>query len=175
MMPLVNRRQAFVGALSAALATRLMTSARAQDEGGAVTVAELERILENPARLATALDGVVTFIYIVSVTLDQGERLAESIEQFRQFGNAVFSQRVAIGTALKSAETLQSLIRYRPRIDAMKEDAKAVLGKGAIGEGPVRRSLLHDLDTVSQLLAASPRHIEGWWCHSYALRRLAKC
>lgn len=174
-MPNVNRRQAFVGALGAALVTQLVTSARAQGESGAVTVAELERILESPPRLAAALDGIVAFIYIVSVTLDQGERLAESVEQFRQFGNAVFSQRAVIRTALKSAETLQSLIRYRPRIDAMKEDATAALGKGAIGEGPVRRSVLNDLDAVSQLLAASPKHVEGWWCHCYALRRLAKC
>jgi hypothetical protein len=174
-MPNVNRRHAVVGALGAALVTQLVSSARAQGESGAVTVAELERILESPARLAAALDGIVAFIYVVSVSLDQGERLAESVEQFRLFGNAVFTQRAAIGTALKSAETLQSLIRYRPRIDAMKDDAKAVLGKGTIGEGPVRRSLLHDLDTVSQLLAASPKHLEGWWCHCYALRRLAKC
>lgn len=174
-MPNVNRRQALVGALGAAVVTQLVTSAQAQDGGGAVSVAELERVLENPAGLAAVLDGIVTFIYIVSVTLDQGERLAESIEQFRQFGNAVFAQRAAIKAALKSAETLQSLIRYRPRIDAMKEDANAALAKGAIGQGPVRRSLLHDLDTVSQLLAASPRHVEGWWCHCYALRRLAKC
>ncbi len=174
-MPNVSRRQALVGALGAALVTQFVSSARAQDESGAVTVAELERILESPARLAAALDGIVTFIYIVSVTLDQGERLAESVEQFRQFGTAVFAQRAAIGAALKSSGTLQSLIRYRPRIDAMKGDANAALAKGAIGDGPVRRSLLHDLDTVSQLLAASPKHVEGWWCHCYALRRLAKC
>ena len=171
----VNRRQALVGALGAAFVTQLATSVRGQDGGGAVTIAELQRVLESPPRLAATLDGIVTFIYIVSVTLDQGERLADSVEQFRQFGSAVFAQRAAIGAALKSAETLQSLIRYRPRIDAMKEEASAALAKGAIGVGPVRRSLLHDLDTVSQLLAAAPRHLEGWWCHCYALRRFAKC
>jgi hypothetical protein len=174
-MASVNRRQALVGALGAAFVTQLATSARGQNGGGAVSIAELQRILESPPRLAAALDGIVTFIYIVSVTFDQGERLAESVEQFRLFGSAVFTQRTAIGAALKSAETLQSLIRYRPRIDAMIADANGALAKGAIGEGPVRRSLLHDLDTVSQLLAASPRHLEGWWCHCYALRRLAKC
>jgi hypothetical protein len=174
-MQSVNRRQTLVGALGAALVAQLVTSARAQDGRGAVTIAELERVVESPPRLAGALDGVVAFIYIVSVTLDQGERLADSVEQFRQFGSAVFTQRAAIAASLRSAETLQSLIRYRPRIDAMKEQANAALAKGAIGEGPVRRSLLHDLDTVSQLLAASPKHVEGWWCHCYALRRFAKC
>jgi hypothetical protein len=174
-MPNVNRRRAIVGALATGFVTQLATSARAQDEGGAVSIAELQRILESPPRLAAALDGIVTFIYIVSVSFGEGERLAESVEQFRPFGSAVFTQRTAIEAALKSAETLQSLIRYRPRIDALKADASAALARGAVGEGPVRRSLLHDLDTVSQLLAASPRHLEGWWCHCYALRRLGKC
>ena len=174
-MPSVNRRHALVGALGTALVTQLFTSARAQDESGAVTIAELERILENPVRLAAALYGVVTFIYIASVVFDKGDRLAESTDQFRVFGTTVFAQRTATAAALKSAETLQALARYRPRIDALKKEASAALAKGEVGEGPVHRSLLHDLDAVSQLLAASPRHVEGWWCHCYALRRLGKC
>jgi len=174
-MPCVNRRQAVVGALGAAFLTQLATSARAQQENETVTVAELQHLAEDPAGLAAALYGVLTFIYIASVVLDHGDRLAESVDQFRMLGSSVFAERAAIADALRSADTLQSLARYRPRIDAMKKEASATLAKGAIGDGPVRRSLLRDVDMVTQLLAAGPRHEEDWWCHCYALRRFPKC